>query len=108
MNLQKEIEDILETIDAEHYDTIKEDLMNGEEDNEDLIQALAKKEISYKLEDSYGGEGQGDDYYAIYSFSRGDEKIYMKFWGWYASHYGAEYEDCCVVTPKQKTITVYE
>jgi hypothetical protein len=54
--------------------------------------------------EQFGGEGQGDQYFGVWKF--GD--IYIKFYGWYASHAGSEYEGMKEVKPVTKTITVYE
>lgn len=58
--------------------------------------------------DEYGGEDQGSTYYAVWELeSENGEKLYVKFDGYYASHYGADYNDWCFVTPRQKTVTEY-
>lgn len=67
------------------------------------------KSVTFKVEDHYGGEDQGSNYYSVYSFETEDEgTIYLKFYGWYASHYGCDYEDFCEVKPREKTIVVWE
>lgn len=66
------------------------------------------KNVKYKCVDNYGGEDQGSDYYAVYEFTEGTEKEYIKFQGWYASHYGSEFRELTFVTPKSKQVTVYE
>ena len=58
--------------------------------------------------DSYGGEDEGSNYYKVIKFTRGSETVFIKFWGWYASYDGAEYQDFSIVTPKEKTVVVYE
>ena len=60
--------------------------------------------------DHYGGEDQGSDYYTVYEFKDDslEETVYIKFQGWYASHYGTEYQNFEIVTPQQRTVTVYE
>ncbi len=63
--------------------------------------------IIFKAEDSHGGEGQGEDYWSVYSFSKGDEKVFVKFDGSYQSYSGAEYDDFYFVEPQEKLITVY-
>ena len=70
--------------------------------------ALAEAGVVCQHEDNYGGEGQGDDYWSVYSFTRGDEKVYVKFNGWYASYNGAEFTEWFFVEPKEKVITVFE
>ena len=71
-------------------------------------QSCREAGIDYKYEDNFGGEGMGDEYWSVYSFFQGEEKVYVKFSGWYQSYNGAEYTDWFFVEPKQKTITVYE
>ena len=66
--------------------------------------------FEYKGVDSYGGEGQGSDYWTVILIRNPinhDEQYYIKFQGWYNSYNGAEYESWSFVEPKQKTITVY-
>lgn len=65
---------------------------------------------SYALIDRYGGEDCGRDFWAVWKFTHKDtgEEVLLKFEGWYASHYGAEFERFFEVQPKQKTITVFE
>lgn len=66
--------------------------------------------MSYEAVDSYGGEGEGDQYWSVYQFTdkTTGEEVYIKFDGWYQSYNGAEYENCFVVQPKEKKVTVYE
>lgn len=71
-------------------------------------QSCREAGIDYEYEDSFGGEGMGDSYWSVYSFSQGGEKVYVKFSGWYQSYNGADYTEWLFVEPKQKTITVYE
>ena len=66
--------------------------------------------FEYKGVDSYGGEGQGSDFWSVIQIRNPDdhnEQYYIKFQGWYASYNGAEYDNWYFVEPKQKTITVY-
>ena len=66
--------------------------------------------FEYKSVYSYGGEGEGSDFYSVIVIrnpNNHDEQYYIKFQGWYASYNGAEYEGWSFVEPKQKTITVY-
>ena len=66
--------------------------------------------FGYKGVDSYGGEGQGSDFYSVILIrnpANHDEQYHIKFQGWYASYNGAEYESWSFVEPKQKTITIY-
>lgn len=74
----------------------------------EFLEGLDKDGISFEHEANYGGEGQGDAYWSVYSFTNGTEVVYVKFDGWYASYNGAEYDEWYFVEPKQKTITVFE
>jgi hypothetical protein len=49
----------------------------------------------------FGGMDKGSDYYIVSKFSRGDETVYVKFQGYYASHHGSEYESWDFVVPKE-------
>ena len=66
--------------------------------------------FEHKGADSYGGEGQGSDFYSVILIRNSDnhdEQYHIKFQGWYASYAGAEYEGWSFVEVKQKTITIY-
>lgn len=69
---------------------------------------LKQANIKFKLEDRYGGEDQGSDYWSVYSFSDGMEVVFIQFQGWYASYEGSTYEEFYEVKPVEKTITVFE
>lgn len=58
--------------------------------------------------DNFGGEDMGSDYFAVHKFTRGDETVFIKFYGYYASYDGSTYEGFVVVTPKEKTVVVYD
>lgn len=60
------------------------------------------------LVEGFGGEDMGSTYYAVHKFTRGDETVFIKFYGYYASYNGADYEGFVFVTPKEKTVVVYE
>lgn len=70
--------------------------------------ALDNQLISWQVKDSYGGEDQGSDYWCVWKFSKDGEECFVKFYGWYASHYGTDYRGYKFVTPQQKLVTVYE
>jgi len=99
----------------EYYD-LEEELCDSEsdedsdddEENLQLLRKLRAQKISVVLEDNYGGEGQGDEYWYVYRFRRGDEVAYVKFDGYYASYCGSEFHEWFFVKPAQKTITVFK
>lgn len=65
------------------------------------------RELSYSVEtfsdgvltatvkevEQVGGEGQGDTYYYVYQVECEGVVTYYKLEGWYASHYGATFDD---------------
>ena len=115
-NLKEFVENLLrdEAYDGVIYESLFHSEYNSEsgewdsDEEKEFRAALADSGIVCQHEDNYGGEGQGDDYWSVYSFTRGDEKIYVQFNGWYASYHGAEFTEWFFVAPKQKVITVFE
>lgn len=113
--LKEQVKKLLNEADSDVYRKFfhSEATDNNDEDGyyydaADFSQACRELNINYKHEDSFGGEGMGDEYWSVYSFFRGEEKVYVKFNGWYQSYNGADYTEWLFVEPKQKTITVYE
>ena len=64
--------------------------------------------ITWTLKDHHGGEGEGEYYYSVYEFTKSGESEFIKFEGSYYSYAGTEFDSWFFVTPKSKTITVYE
>lgn len=67
--------------------------------------------FTFQTVDSYGGEDQGSDYWNVEKVTHEDfpgEFVFVKAYGWYQSYDGADYSGWEFVTPRQKTITVYE
>ena len=114
-NLKEFVENLLR--DEAYGDLIYESLFHSEynvepseydsDEEKEFRAALTDSGVVCQHEDNYGGEGQGDDYWSVYSFARGDEKIYVQFNGWYASYNGAEFTEWYFVEPKEKVITVW-
>lgn len=70
-----------------------------------------KLPFEFKGVDSYGGEGQGTDFWTVIQVRLpGDdsETAFVKLHGWYTSYEGADYNGWQFVKPRQKTITVYD
>lgn len=91
------------------------DIDNPESSQEYRDELLAKKElvdlskgVVYECVDNYGGEEQGREYWWIWKFVRGEESCAIKFDGWYASHYGSEFEEFFEVKPVTKNVIVWE
>lgn len=75
--------------------------------SEDSLAGFKEVGITVKHLDNQGGEDMGREYYSVYSFEKDGEKVFVKFDGWYASHYGSEFTEFRFVEAKQETITVY-
>lgn len=68
-------------------------------------------DVTGKVEEvvNYGGEDMGSNWYSVQYFPKHD--IYLRVNGYYSSYMGAEFDgwdDVVQVTPKIKTITVFE
>lgn len=72
--------------------------------NPEFVEAL-KTLGEFDCVEKHGGEGQGDDYYAVFHFK--DHNVFIQFQGWYASHSGSEYEEMFEVRPEEVTVTQY-
>jgi len=88
----------------------EEDLSNMMDNwfTDDVKQLLSAQDIAFEGVSSYGGEDQGSDYWNVVKFTKDNEECFVKFHGWYASHYGTEYRGFNLVSPVEKTIIVYE
>ena len=70
--------------------------------------ALIAEGITAKHEDNHGGEGEGDRYWSVYSFTdESGAKIFIQFDGYYASYVGSEYDTYFEVKPKEVLVTQY-
>ena len=74
----------------------------------DFRSALIAEGITAKHEDNHGGEGEGEDYWSVYSFTdESGAKIFIQFDGYYASYVGSEYATYFEVKPKEVLVTQY-
>lgn len=57
----------------------------------------------------YGGEGEGEgeDYWTVWKFTKDDNSVYFKFQGYYQSYDGATYNEYILVEPKEVLVTQY-
>ena len=78
------------------------------EGQEDTYNALQEAGITTGYADSYGGEGKGEDYWIVYKFSKGDEAVYVRFDGWYASYDGSEFNEWFFVEPKEVQVVQFQ
>jgi hypothetical protein len=83
----------------------------GYEEDEDSVDGLSKTlsiaQVSFECVEQHGGEGEGEDYYTVYQFTKGCETVFVKFQGWYQSYNGSEMTGWAFVTPKQVMVTIY-
>jgi len=55
-----------------------------------VYETLLDNNYLIEVVDHHGGEGEGDEYWSVFSVTHFDEVYYFKIHGWYASHYGSE------------------
>lgn len=63
---------------------------NLEDNYPDITSNLKVNGYTLSPEDSYGGEGLGEEYWVVFRLEFGDINKFVKIPGYYASHYGAE------------------
>lgn len=87
-------------------ESIYDGYLEGE--SREVFQNLQNQGVEFKHEDSYGGEGMGDQYWSLYSFTNKEgEKVHVQFDGWYQSYNGSEFTEWFFVEPKQVTVTKF-
>lgn len=80
-----------------------------EEEVNAFFSELMGKGIDFVREDNHGGEGEGEDYWSVYKFTKnGKEDIYVQFQGWYQSYNGSEFDEWFFVKPKQVMVTQFD
>lgn len=114
---QKELAELFNS-EGGNYSSLAEEFMYGEPDYWRYTNSFTGevtdttpevfKDITFTELDRYGGEGQGDEYWSVYEFTKGYESWIVRFNGWYQSYNGAGFTDWKFVTPKRKEVTVYE
>lgn len=65
------------------------------------------KDFKVRRVDSYGGEGQGDDYWMVLEVEFSDVVKAFELSGYYASYDGGYYENIKEVKPVDKVVTVW-
>lgn len=97
--------------DAFFDECITDGYYDSDEDEESVgavAKALKDAGIEYECVEQEGGEGEGDQYYTVYKFTKDGEEQFVKFNGWYASYHGSEMNDYAFVVPKKVEVIVYE
>lgn len=93
--------------------------LSSENDNGGIANQLFHEEISdedipaefgAKFVDQHGGEGDGDEFWWIFSFtdSKTSETLLVKINGSYASYNGRDYDEWFFVVGKEVMVTKYE
>ena len=114
-NLKQKVKEFLEFSDDDNSITIVMFESNYPEkgskwtgDFENVVLAKADElGITVDFVDNFGGEGQGDDYWSVYSFTDGDNVVYVQFDGWYASYNGSDYSEWFFVESKEVVVTQF-
>jgi hypothetical protein len=113
-NLKQLVTAILKDADSEIIDNFFESEMsdeyNSDYDNEEFTafrDELAENKISFEHMDNHGGEGEGEDYWSVYKFTKGTAEVFVKFSGWYQSYIGSEFDEFFFVAPKEVMVTQY-
>jgi hypothetical protein len=73
-----------------------------------LKTSLQTNDITVQHIEQHGGEGEGEDYYNVWQFTRGKETVFVKFHGSYYSYDGSTYSGYFFATPVERTVTFYE
>lgn len=105
--LEKMIDEELDTQSPDFFRELEETLVW----DTNTFNDCAKEYGTFEVEDDRGGEGQGEEYYTVFSFTDlNGEKNYFKFEGYYSSWEGVYYDDAVIeeVIPKEVTIIKWE
>jgi len=92
------------------FESEMSDEYNSDYDSEEFtsfLDELAENKISFEHMDNHGGEGEGEDYWSVYKFTKGTDGVFVKFSGWYQSYNGSEFTEFFFVTPKEVMVTQY-
>lgn len=77
-------------------------LEEGEKKSDNRVKLFDGLCEDWETVDEHGGMDQGSEYYNVIRFTTRDgEVFFLQFYGWYASHYGSEYQGVDEVFPQQ-------
>lgn len=103
--LQEELKKIIEeAVESDEYEDLRTEGLYGDL-REDFF---LSKGFFIKLMQHEGGEGQGETYFSVYSFIKGNQIVFIKFYGYYYSYDGANYEGYEFVTPYASVSVEYK
>jgi hypothetical protein len=109
MSLQDTLKEFLDSKSDSDLESgfFHEEIDCGYSDNDDLGDELRNASIGFECVEQHGGEGEGEDFYTVYKFTKDSETVYVKFQGWYQSYNGSEMTGWAFVTPKTVEVVVY-
>lgn len=82
------------------FDCINEDFVHGS--------GVEVGKYTIDIQESYGGEGDGDSYWCVVAVSKdGETTTYWRYDGYYSSGGGGEYHDVSQVKAQEQTVTVW-
>lgn len=102
----KKLAEVIENHGSDDYENLGSQFMY-EDISENIFEGIEHEELFKGMiqERQHGGEGQGEDYYVVWYFPKVD--VYIKFYGYYQSYDGSEYEGFEHVEPEEVLITIY-
>lgn len=65
--------------------------------------ALRESGITVEHVDNYGGSDMGSEYWSVYEFSTGKNKVFVKFNGYYSSYDGGTFDEWFFARPVPKS-----
>jgi hypothetical protein len=113
-NLKEVVQGLLQNADSDIIQKFFDSEMQDETtswDSADIIEfktTVQLKGISMENVDQHGGEGEGEQYWSVYKFTKEGQNVFVKFNGWYQSYNGSEFTDWFFVEPKDRVVTFYE
>lgn len=113
MSLKDKVIELLREADSDvrndfFHAEISDNITWDSEEMSDFRKAASDQGINFEHVDRYGGEGEGEEYWSVYSFSDGQEVVFIKFDGTYASYYGSEFDEFYEVQAVERLVTFYE
>ena len=91
--MKEELLKSIKSIGVDKWRSFYDDLFCNYDLDSKMINKLQKKGFIIKVEDHYGGEGQGNEYWSVFSVTHEDKVSFFKIDGYYASYEGASLTD---------------
>lgn len=90
-----------------HGENIRASWYDRDSKQTNFASTLDSLGIHEKIVEQHGGEGEGDMYYSVWSFTKDSETVYVQFDGSYQSYNGAEFDSWFFVEPESYTAIRY-